>query len=421
MQVPELTASGIASVLIFWLIVWHRWSRQAGRPLPTVSAPNRSPLKNPPLVSIIVPARNEAHQITACVRSLLAQDYPRFEVIVVDDCSEDGTGALVAHLAETDARLTMVRGSPLPEGWMGKAHACYQGYCRAQGDWLLFTDADTEHASFLLSGVMAHMLDSGASFATVLARQRHPSFGVYLANLAAFTYIFMVVDPKGFTNPRSRQSLVNGQFLLFSQEAYEAIGTHAAVRHYSSTDVSLGYLAKLEGWVPLLIDGRRALQTTMYRRFSEAFLSWSRSLVNGIWTALGPSAGSLVLLTLTVGLCLFWIAPWLLWVRGLVSLNSTALLVSSLQIFAGLAVLRIARERWLVALRDGLLMPIAFLLFTAMVGVGLARAGMRRGTLWKGRLVQTAQRLPRWKPKAVRIPRHARDAGEPDPAGAARE
>ena len=98
MQVPELTASDIVSVLIFWLIVWHRWSRQADRRLPTVSEPNRSPLKNTPLVSIIVPARNEADQIAACVCSLLDQDYPRFEVIVVDDCSEDGTGALVAQM-----------------------------------------------------------------------------------------------------------------------------------------------------------------------------------------------------------------------------------------------------------------------------------------------------------------------------------
>ena len=175
-------------------------------------------------MSIIVPARNEADQIAACVCSLLDQDYPRFEVIVVDDCSEDGTGALVAQMAETDTRLTMVRGTPLPEGWMGKAHACYQGYCRAQGDWLLFSDADTEHASFLLSGVMAHVLDSVGSFATVLARQRHPTFGVYLANLAVFTYIFMVVDRKGFTNPRSRQSLVNGQFLLFSRRRTKRSG-----------------------------------------------------------------------------------------------------------------------------------------------------------------------------------------------------
>lgn len=402
MQVSDITASAIFSVLVFWLIVWYRWSRQPSRPIPTVSTAPRDQLNNPPLVSLIVPARNEASYIVACVRSLLAQDYPRFEVIVVDDCSEDGTGALVAQLADTDARLTVVRGAPLPEGWLGKAHAISQGYGRAKGDWLLFTDADTEHAPHLLSGVMAHVLESDAAFATVVGDQRNPTFGVYMANLAVFTYIFMAIDPKGWGNPKSRQSLVNGQYLLFSREAYEAIGTHAAVRQYSSTDVSLGYLAKLDGWMPLLIDGRGALHTTMYRSFREAFQGWSRSLVNGIWTALGPVLGTLILLALTAGLCLFWIDPWVRLAQGLESLNRTELIVSSLQITAGLTLLRTARARWLPALRDGLLMPFSFLLFTAMAGVGLCRAWIRGGTLWKGRVVRTTHRLPRWKPKAAR-------------------
>lgn len=404
MQLIGITPLELLPVIVFWLIVMYRWSREPAQPLPSVSRPHLHQLKNHPLVSIIVPARNEAHQITECVGSLLAQDYPHLEVIVVDDCSEDGTGAIVAELSEMDSRLTLVRGTPVPEGWMGKAHAISQGYQRAQGTWLLFTDADTTHAAHLLSAVMANALETRAGFATVIGDQHHPTFGVYLANLAVFTYIFMAIDPKGWSNPRSRQSLVNGQYLLFSREAYDAVGTHAAVRHYSSTDVSLGYLAKMDGWLPLMIDGRGALQTTMYRGFSEAFQSWSRSLVNGIWSALGPGLGSLLLILMTAGLCLFWIAPWTGWVQSFVRAERTGLLVSTLQILAGMTLIRLGRNRWTQAITDGIVMPFSFVIFTVMVCVGLTRAWIRGGTRWKGRVVRTGRRLPPWNPKALRKP-----------------
>ena len=402
MEAPQVTASGVVSILLVWLFVWYRWSRQPTTPLPTVQTDQAQPLIDPPLVSVIVPARNEAHHITACVTSLLAQDYPNLEVIVVDDGSTDGTGAVVTALAKGEPRLTVVQGEPLPENWMGKAHACYQGYTRAKGPWLLFTDADTEHASFLLSGVMAVVLKAGASVATVLGRQRHPSFGVYLANLSVFMYIFLVTDPRGVADPRSRQSLVNGQYLLFSRAAYEEIGTHAAVRSYSSTDVSLGYLSKLHGLVPLYIDGRAALQTTMYRTFTEAFSGWARSLVNGMWTALGPGLGSLVLLTITIALWLFWVDPWWRWCTSLARETSTEWVVSSGQIVAGLLLIRLRIRNWAQVSTETLLMPVAFMLFTVMVVAGLTQAWVCRGTKWKGRVVRTSQRLPPWRPAARR-------------------
>lgn len=397
MTVSSLPLSDLISVLLFWLIVWYRRLQQPRCPFPTVT-PSLTPTRLP-LVSIIVPARNEAPRIARCLESLLAQDYPHLEVIVVDDCSEDKTGAIAADLTAQDARLTVIRGTPLPSGWMGKAHALYQGYKHSKGEWLLFTDADTEHASYLLSAVMAFVLESPAAFATVVAQQRHPSPWVYLANLAVFTYIFLFARPKAFSDPCSRQSLVNGQHLLFWRSAYEAIGTHAAVRQYSSTDVSLGYLAKLDGWIPLAIDGRSALQTTMYATFTEAFAGWSRSLVNGIWTALGPPAGSLALAVIAFSLWLFWIDPWLRLLQGWHGSTPSVVVVASLQLLAGMALVHLRRTCWMRTILDTLLMPIAFLLFMLMAGVGLVRAWLYRGTIWKGRVVRTTQRLPVWNPK----------------------
>ena len=395
----DLTPINLLSIGVFWLIVWYHWFRRPRLPLPSGirGKPNEADVL--PLVSVIVPARNEAHNIARCVQSLLAQDYPRFEVIVVDDRSEDGTLAIVARLEKKDKRLRLIRGVPLPEDWMGKAHAVHQGYRVAAGEWLLFTDADTEHEPFLLSGVMSLVLESRSDFATVISRQMHPTFGVRLTNLAVFTYLFtMVIDVRRFSNPRSRNSLVNGQYLLFSREAYESIGTHESVRHYSSTDASLGYLAKLDGWIPIMIDGHEGLRTTMYRSFREAFSNWSRSLVNGNWTTLGPIHGTAALLLAAIGMCLFWIYPWIELASSLLALDSTGTLVGGLQVLAGITLLRFLGGQWLSVIRNGLLAPVSVALFLAMTVSGLARSGIRRGTVWKGRVVRTRRKLPPWKP-----------------------
>jgi glycosyltransferase involved in cell wall biosynthesis len=148
---------------------------------------------NSPLVSIIVPARNEAAHIEACVRSLLGQDYPRFEVIVVDDCSEDGSGAILDRLGKEDPRLRVISGGGAPARLDGEGPCDRLGLPGLGGG--LIQGGDTWHASLLLSGVIALLEHSDASFATVIGRQRHPGLGVYLANLGVFTYISLVTDP----------------------------------------------------------------------------------------------------------------------------------------------------------------------------------------------------------------------------------
>ncbi|GJL79954.1 MAG: glycosyl transferase [Nitrospinaceae bacterium] len=396
----QLTLLDGCAILIFWAIVWHRWSRQCSGAMPELPEEKPNLPVHPPLVSVIVPARNEAQSIEKCVRSLLSQDYPRLEVIAVDDCSEDATGEILSALAKTDSRLQVIQGKPLPEGWMGKAHALSQGYRQARGDWLLFTDADTHHEPGLLSKVMGQVLSCNASLATVAGEQENPGFGVALINLAVFSYIFMVSDRKGFANPRSRQSLVNGQYVLIAREAYEVVGTHEALREYSSTDVSLGYLAKLKGFLTLGINAGEDFHTTMYSSMRQAFAGWSRSLVNGIWTALGKRLGTLTLILLTVGFLFFWVVPWLTWLDGMEKNNSSQALTGFLQLLAVFCTLWMKSGRFLKAVGDWLLIPFSYLFFIAMVATGLTGALFRGGTVWKGRVVPTARRLPPWKPEA---------------------
>lgn len=395
-RVLSLEILGVA--LLWWWALHFRRRRREFR-IPRVPAQSAGLPKDPSKVSIIVPARNEAAHIEACVRSLLAQDYPRFEVIVVDDGSDDGTGAILARLGKDEPRLRVIRGTALPPGWMGKVHAIDQAYRVSAGDWLLFTDADTRHAPQLLSGVMGLLEHSEASFATAIGRQRHPDWGVYLANLGVFTYISLVTDRRRFRDPRSPQSLVNGQYLIFWRPAYEALGTHRAVRGFSSTDASLGYLAKLEGYIPALFDAGDALSTTMYENFPAAFRGWSRSLVNGAWTALGPGSGSLFLGLATLTMLAIWIGPWWLLVSGIAGSEPAGVISGFLAVAAQTVWMGADSEGTLAALRRTLAMPFASALLAVMAANGLTGAILRRGTVWKGRVVATRDRLPAWRPK----------------------
>jgi chlorobactene glucosyltransferase len=404
MHFLALSITDMLCILAFWLLVVRLWYRQHTTQLPRVPQVEPSTLLEPPLVSIIMPVRNEAHQIAACIQSLLAQDYPRFEVIVVNDCSEDNTGAILDRLAAEDHRLRVVQGSPLPEDWIvGRSYPIYQGYRVAKGDWLLTTDADTIHAPGLLTGVMAMLLCSPASYATVLAFIREPTVGSYVMNLAVGTCIFMLTNPKGYYDPKSRVSQLNGQYMIFAREAYEAIGTHAAVRHYVIDDTAMGYLAKLHGYVPLVLDGRDVLQATMYCTLAESWRGWSRLLVTSLWITHGPGLGSVALLGFTAGMWLLWMTPWILGGLGLVWGHGNLLVVSSLQFLAGLIAICITRERWCATLRDILVMPVSVLLFTTAVGWILARVWNRGGMIWKGRVVNINHRLPPWNPQELRL------------------
>src|SRR5262249_44305272 len=135
------------------------------RTLPRLSAECGNPQGEPcgfphsalrtPSVSILVPARDEAANIEACVRGLLAQTYPAWELIVLDDGSTDGTGAILARLAADEGRLRVLAGAAVPPGWLGKPHACAQLAAAARGDLLLFTDADVRHAPALVGAAVA--------------------------------------------------------------------------------------------------------------------------------------------------------------------------------------------------------------------------------------------------------------------------
>jgi chlorobactene glucosyltransferase len=237
-----------------------------------------------PFLSIVVPARNEERQIEVCVRSLLDQQYPRFEVIVVDDRSTDRTSEILERLRTADGRLRVVHGGPLPEGWIGKPWALHQGMRATSGDWLLFTDADTEHEPLACASAVRYAVDNGLGFLSLLPTQR---FETLSERVLLPTILFMILfgigsldainDPK-----RIDVAIFNGQYLLCERRALEAIGGHERVRASMAEDYDLARIIKRDGRFRSMLAGASELvYTRMYRSFREIWDGFSKNLYVG--------------------------------------------------------------------------------------------------------------------------------------------
>ncbi|WKW13231.1 glycosyltransferase [Pseudogemmatithrix spongiicola] len=233
----------------------------------------------PPL-SVVIPARNESRNIEACVRSVLTSDYPRLEVIVVDDHSTDGTGEIARRLAAEDTRLRVVAAPDLPAGWFGKQWACHTGARAASGTLLCFTDADTRHAPRLLSLSVGAMRQRGADLFTVAGHQQALTFWEKVIQPFVFS---ILLSRYGGLEAMSRSSkpldkIANGQFILMSRGAYDAIGGHDAVKDHVAEDLRLAQLATARGLQAHMLLARDELQTRMYTSLAEIRRGWGKNV-----------------------------------------------------------------------------------------------------------------------------------------------
>jgi chlorobactene glucosyltransferase len=279
-----------------------------------------------PRVSVVVPARNESVNIERCLRSITASGYPDFEVIVVDDRSDDGTGAIARSMsAGTARRLEVIDGEPLPDGWLGKPWACWQGAARATGDLLLFTDADTTHGEALMARAVAGREEERADLLTLVGTQLMETFWERLVQPQVF--LVMLLRFPDFEriagNGRWRDAVANGQYLLFTRAAYEAIGGHEAVADEVVEDLVLAQHVKRAGLALRIRSARADLATRMYRSLRELVEGWSKNLlVGGLQSLPRWMRGVAPPLSLSTGVVLWLVPPVVLvvsaaiWVAG---------------------------------------------------------------------------------------------------------
>ena len=241
--------------------------------------PASRPVAAWPRISVLIPARNEAANIAACLASLQAQTYPNAEILVLDDESTDDTAAIVARLAAADRRVRLLHGAPLPAGWLGKCHACAQLAAAATGDYLLFTDADTRHGPASLAGALAAAEQRHLGLVSVLPRQQAFTASEQVM-MPLLPLNILALLPVGLVRRRPEPSLSAGigQFLCFRRAAYVAAGGHAAVRDQVLDDVTLARRVKAAGWRGDLLDGGASVRCRMYHSFGDIWRGFSKNL-----------------------------------------------------------------------------------------------------------------------------------------------
>jgi chlorobactene glucosyltransferase len=235
--------------------------------------------KDAPFVSVICPARNEARHIEGFVRAALGSTYPRFELIVVDDHSTDGTGAMARAAAGDDSRLKVIVPPPLPKGWFGKQWACHAGAQQARGDILLFTDADTRHGAELVVRSVNCMRRRGSELLSVAGRQELGSFWERVIQPAIFAALFSTFGgTEAVSNATNRRyKIANGQYLMVRAETYYELGGHERVRGYAAEDLMLAQQWCAVGKAVHLVAGLDYLSTRMYEGLSEIIAGWSKN------------------------------------------------------------------------------------------------------------------------------------------------
>jgi chlorobactene glucosyltransferase len=344
-----------------------------------------APRPQGPLVSVIIPARNEAVNIEACVRSVLAADYAPCEVIVVDDCSTDGTAEIVRRIAAEpasggEARLRLVRGAELPDGWFGKPWALVQGYRVAKGDLLLFTDADTRHAPDLIARAVTALRIEHVDLVSIIPRQEMGSFWERLVQPHVFFALHSRVGDLHRVN-RTRtawNAIANGQFILTTRIAYEAVGTHAAVKDAVADDMWLAQQYVRGGRDIFLLHATEWMTTRMYRSLHEIIEGWSKNLALGAPAMMPPIAWIRRLLPYIMWLPVWvWVGPplaWLVWHWDFALIATIASLLTWLEVYR--------REQ--APLRYAFLYPLGASV-VAYIMLRSARRGSRR-VEWRGRV-----------------------------------
>ena len=345
-------------------------------PLPTQDAAR---------VSVLIPARDESAVIGPCLDGVLAQDHPIHEVVVLDDCSCDGTGRIVEEYGRRDPRVVRHPGRPLPPGWKGKNHALHQAASRASGDWLLLLDADVQLAPQALRQAMAEALAHGADMLSWFAELEMRSF--WERNLMPFVADFIVLfSPLHRVNdPADDACIANGQFILIRRAVYDQVGGHGAIRGTIIDDVSLARAVKFGGWRLRMTYALGLMRTRMYRTFGEIWRGWAKNFYAAMQRRPGVAAAAVVYLMFT-GVLPCVMAPVAL--ASLATGHGGAFELLALAAATGIVAYRTLIHRvqpdaypWIY----GLLHPLQATLLSGIIADSVLQDTGWRRTYWKGR------------------------------------
>jgi len=373
-------------VILAWLHNQH-W-------LDITVPPAEPPSTHAPLISVCIPARNEAQNIRACVEALLEQTYPNFEVIVVDDRSTDGTPAVLKDITQTaalrNASFRVVPGSDLPPGWAGKPHALNQAYGTARGEWLCFVDADTFVTPVALASVYAKANETRADLFTIMTRQEMDTFWERTVMPLVMTALSVGFSPRKVNDPQRKDAIANGQFIFIKRDIYEAVGGHSAVKNSIVEDKDLAVLIKGRGYRLVVADGRQVASTRMYTSLAQMWEGWTKNIYLGLRDDVGllllGAFGAFLAFAAAVLLPL-WAAGGFLLALRYSGWKEIAVLFEALALWGNLIHWRVrASYEMDIPAWYALTTPLGAGVFAAMMLTSAFKVLSGKGVTWKGRM-----------------------------------
>jgi chlorobactene glucosyltransferase len=344
--------------------------------------PRVSDLADAPSLSIVVPARNEERSIERCVRSLLAQTLHDCELIVVDDRSGDRTGAILAGIAREDPRLRVIAGAPLPDGWVGKPWALAQGVRAARGAWLLFTDADTWHAPEACASTLAFARARGADAVTIWTHQELGSWGERAVLPSTLAMVMLGSGTMAQINDPAdcAHALANGQYVLVSRAAHEALGGFDALRGEIVEDIAFARRLKSDGRFRLVLaDGAHLVRVRMYTSLRELWDGFTKNMY------LGAGGDLLKLGGAALFLALLSVVPAALAVDALARKRPLRAAEALLCLANGIAVEAHGLRKTGIPRRLAWYAPVGYAVCGAILLNSTLRTITGRGVEWRGR------------------------------------
>lgn len=334
-------------------------------------------LQSTPKVSILIPARNEAQNIGTCLAGLLKQDYPNFEIIVLNDHSEDSTLQIIQEYQKKDNQIQFINGQDLPAGWLGKNWACHQLSQAATGDLFIFTDADNRHASFAVKNTVAHIQNLKLGLISAFPQQWTVTLAekMIVPIMDIFVYGTLPLWATYYL-PFPSMAAANGQWIAFTRDAYQQLGGHETVKNELVEDTFLARLAKKKKIKTLTTAGTDAVFSRMYQNANEVWHGFSKNFYG--------LAGykNIVFFGIIFSMLIAFVSPYVLWIIS--SVRTLAIVAIGMNLSVRILISIKYKHPFWVSI---LLHPIS-MLYAVFIGLN-SFWSINRGTIrWKGRVIR---------------------------------
>lgn len=275
-MIPTILAILAALPCAVWISRHFRISREQKHGF-VLTSEYSGPPENPPKISVIVAAKEEEENILTCLESLANQDYPNYEIIAINDRSEDATGKIIDDFAASHPNVKAIHIKELPAGWKGKNHAIHTAIPQATGEYFLFTDADCKMTSRRTFSVAMQLLkDHNVGMLSILPNLDTKSFWEDVIQPVCSAVLMLWFEPAKVNNPKKSVAYANGAFMLINRNSYAAVGGHEAIKNDIQEDMTMARLIK-EKQQGLFVTRNSGLYSVrMYRSLSEIINGWTR-------------------------------------------------------------------------------------------------------------------------------------------------